>query len=493
MMTPLSTTEEQAELFALPEVHTRVPYFDADGRDELNLAEFPLASLSTRTSEEVKTLEFRDQIFDRATGVPVDRRLTVTAAEKFGLPNSLDDEIILALIQLSKKQGFTSRTVPFSRYEIVRILGWENNGWNYRRILQALDRWIGVTLKYENAWWDRENKRWTNETFHIIERLTDVRDSDGVERAAFVWSEVIFSNLQKGHLKPLDLGIYRQLKHPAAKRLYRLLDKRFYHRRKVQFDVLELAFHKLGISQIYELGKIKQRLQPAIQELENVGFLKTATPQQRYEKHGVGKWNIIFEKADPLPSSALASAEPAPLEASVSEIEEVLVKIGVSPKKACRLAATLPEDYLRHKVDELNHVLADGKTNIANPAGYLVKSIEENFTPPKDFKTAAQKKAEAAQRREQDDAKAKKEADAKAKKQQQEQAEEQQRLERQNKVAAYLATLPEDQREALISEVIRREKAAGNLLLSRPDAAFYEKARSLAIEEYVIQLLDNKI
>jgi hypothetical protein len=50
-----------------------------------------------------------------------------------------------------KKQGFMSKTVPFSRYEIIQILGWGKDIWNYHRVLESLERWTSITLKYENA------------------------------------------------------------------------------------------------------------------------------------------------------------------------------------------------------------------------------------------------------------------------------------------------------------------------------------------------------
>ena len=120
-----------------------------DGRDEPNLAEFPLAALSNRIASDQKTLEFKDTIFDKQAGQLVERKLTVAASDKYGLPNALDDEIILALIQLAKKQGFASKTVPFSRYEIIQILGWGKDTWNYHRVLKSLERWTSITLKYE--------------------------------------------------------------------------------------------------------------------------------------------------------------------------------------------------------------------------------------------------------------------------------------------------------------------------------------------------------
>jgi hypothetical protein len=114
-----------------------------------------------------------------------------------------------------------------------------------------------------------------NETFHIIDRLTEIKEADGKERAAFVWNDVLFNNLRSGHLKTLDLEIYRRLKNPTAKRLYRLLDKRFYHQKKVEFDLIELTHHKIGISQNYQ-GNLNQRLELAIKELEDVGVIKPA-------------------------------------------------------------------------------------------------------------------------------------------------------------------------------------------------------------------------
>lgn len=460
----------------------------SEGRDELNLAEFPLAALSNRVTEGQKTLEFKDTIFDRQAGKLIDRRLTVTAADKFGLPSAIDDEIILGLIQLSKKQGFATRTVPFSRYEIIKILGWEDESWNYHRIITALDRWTGVTLKYENAWWDAERKAWANETFHIIERLTEIKDEDGKERAAFVWSEVIWNNLKKGHLKTLDMDIYKRLTNPVAKRLYRLLDKRFYHRQRAQFDLVELAFNKLGISRTYLIANIKQRLQPAIEELEAVGFLKVSGKDKRYEKHGVGQWNVIFEKSRN--SETQDRIVPSSSETQ-SEIEVLLIEFGVSPKKASRLATTNPEDYLRHKIDEIRHLMEQGKEKIFNPAGYLIKAIQENYTAPKTYKTPEQRKIDEDLKAQRLEARRKSDAALEAvrlRKEEIRKAEEKDNLER---VQAYLNSLPEEERELVTAEAIRFEKAKGHGLLDRSEGLLLDILHQQAIAEYVLRLLKD--
>jgi plasmid replication initiation protein len=111
------------------------------GRDELNLAEFPLAAISHRVPRGCKTLVFEDRIRDRGRGQTITRRLTVTASDQFGLPTALDDDVIVGLIQLTKAaNGFTSRTVAFSRNSLIRLLGWPDNGQSYGRVHESLRR-----------------------------------------------------------------------------------------------------------------------------------------------------------------------------------------------------------------------------------------------------------------------------------------------------------------------------------------------------------------
>src|SRR5262245_57128913 len=119
-------------------------------RDELNFAEFPLASLSSTLPKGVKTLEFSDKIFDKSSNDVVTRRLTITASRKFGLPTAMDDEVILGLIQLTALAESVNKTVLFTRYELLKLLNWTDDSRNYARLKQSLNRWLGVTLYYDH-------------------------------------------------------------------------------------------------------------------------------------------------------------------------------------------------------------------------------------------------------------------------------------------------------------------------------------------------------
>ena len=161
--------EETGEIEQPEEIVSSV---DSGWKDELNLAEFPIAALTDRVPDGQTTLVFEDKL--EAPGQsPIVRRLTIMGTHKHGLPTSLDDEVLVGLIQLTKRRSnFTDPKVQFSRYELIELLGWPQSGQSYRRIEEALHRWVGVVLMYENAWWDNAAKSWVDENFHVLDNVT---------------------------------------------------------------------------------------------------------------------------------------------------------------------------------------------------------------------------------------------------------------------------------------------------------------------------------
>ena len=120
------------------------------GRDEMNLCEYPIASLTDHPPKGIKTLVFEDR----------HGRLTVIGSDAYGLPTALDNDVIVGLIQLTKlRNDFTDPTVTFSRYELLNLLGWPDRGQYYRRLNDSLHRWVTVTLKYDGCCWDNKQPR----------------------------------------------------------------------------------------------------------------------------------------------------------------------------------------------------------------------------------------------------------------------------------------------------------------------------------------------
>ncbi|MBN8550210.1 MAG: replication initiator protein A, partial [Deltaproteobacteria bacterium] len=274
-------------------------------RDEMNLAEFPLTVLSTRSNPKLKTLEFSDSIKGK-NGEVIDRSWIITGADKFGLPTSSDDEVLLGLLKLTVDDTFRDRKVFFTRYELLRILRWTTEGRSYERLQKALDRLSGVRIKATNAFYDNESKSHSTRNFGILDayEINDGR-STAPKPSFFTWSDVLFKSFQVGFIKKLDLDFYLGLESAVTKRLYRYLDKHFWYKSKVQVNLFVLAHEKVGISRNYAYASsLRQQLDPAIEELIRRGFLKGA------EYAGKGKdTEVILLAATGKPRSAMTALE----------------------------------------------------------------------------------------------------------------------------------------------------------------------------------------
>ena len=370
-------------------------------RDELNLAEFPIALLTDRVPSGQKTLEFQDEIYDQKRKQLVARKLTITGSDKFGLPTAKDDEVILGLIHLTKQaNNFTDRRVRFQRSDLIRLLRWPDTGQSYRRISKSLACWLGVTLYYENSWWDKQTGSWITKGFHIIDGF-EIADGDGRrERASvsllpceFTWNEVIFRSFQSGYLKSLNFDIYCEFKYPTTQRMYRFLDKHFYRKARLEYDLKTFACEHIGLSRNHTAAKLKEKLQPALEELEAIGFIEAMTREERYVQTGRGEWKIRFAKK--LSVKAVERPEPRAEQAEAKE----LVTRGVTAATAEELVAAFPAERIAAQVEVFDWLRSKKDKRIAkSPAGYLVKAIQDNYAPPSGFESKAdQEKRKAAE------------------------------------------------------------------------------------------------
>jgi hypothetical protein len=407
---------------------------DAGWKDELNLAEFPIAALTDRIPDGQTTLVFEDRL-ERRDSQPIVRRLTIMGTHKHGLPTSLDDEVLVGLIQLTKRRSnFTDARVHFSRYELIELLGWPQSGQSYRRIEEALHRWVGVVLMYEKAWWDNAAKSWVDEQFHVLDNVTlydrerwrtsnrlgktGKGERGGVKAdrpplplSSFRWNEVIFQSFQSGNLKQLDLEFYLKLRLPTTKRMYRFLDKRFYRRSQLDFDLRTLACEHIGLSRSYAPTELKRRLKPALEELEQLGFLEPLSPAERYCYVKRGTWRIILIRGQvTTPSRVSPEGEPEP-----AELIDLLKIRGVTAKTAQELVESHTSSRIRAKIEVFDWLIQKEDKRVGkNPAGYLVASIRSDYQVPGDYQSQPAKTTRALKHASKADQEARRKAAAKA-------------------------------------------------------------------------------
>ena len=59
-----------------------------------------------------------------------------------------------------------------------------------------------------------------------------------------------------------------------------------------------LCYHKIGMAQNQTTGHLKQALNRAIKELEDVGYIKKLPEKKRYIKKASKIWHVVFIKND---------------------------------------------------------------------------------------------------------------------------------------------------------------------------------------------------
>jgi hypothetical protein len=295
-----------------------------DGRDEMNLADFPISVLqrqqpSDANGQKLDTIVYESSRLDPGTRQRVSQRVTLQSSSRDGLPTPADEHVILALLYVAKHgTNFADATVHFAPGQLFEIMGWSPNGRSYRRLRGVLRRLKSLNVRYENAWWDAAGRAYEEEVATgIIAAYRIARQVSGPRRDAelqswVTWTPQFHESLQKGNIKRLDLELFFSLRSPAAQRMYRFLDKRFYNTPRLSLDLVEFACGHVGLTESDNVAVLKRRLAPAIAELEAVGFLRRAGAEERYQKVKAGVWRVHFQRESSEPvASAREEQDPS--------------------------------------------------------------------------------------------------------------------------------------------------------------------------------------
>lgn len=462
--------QEQIESISLEESNRAL------GTDELNLSEFPLAACGHRTNSPQKSLVFEDEIFDEGNQQLVQRKLIVSASDAFGLPTPVDSDVLLVLMHLTNcRTRFQSSTVNFTRYELVKFLGWDNSGKSYKRLEESLQRWASVTLFYNRAWWDRDRRRWRSQTFHILESL-DLRGREGRSgptddgQSSFTWNKVLFSSFQSNHLKRLDLGTYFRLQIPAARQAYRFLDKRFYRAQRFEMDLRVFACEHVGLARSYDNAQLKRKLIPALEELEAIGFLVPEPASKRFVRRAHGEWEIVLYRQSKGAAVPMSDEATTPLAAELTER-------GLRATIAAELVRAFPAKRIAEKI-ELHDWLMERKDKriSQNPSGFLAAAIRDDYKLPKGFISRAEREKQARAAVEKQQAAA-----------QSQQASEQQTATRQTAIA-YWQGLSEAERAALEAAAVA---AGSEELVEKYQQLGKSQFAEMLLKELVVNYLRN--
>lgn len=353
-------------------------------KDELNLAEFPIALPCHRSPRERSSIHVIETGLDHA-GRPVQREWQVYPSHR-GLPLATDEEVFLGLMHFLQQAGFKERHVYFSQNSLFSLLGWNKSRRSYERLEHSFDRLKGAVIKCKDSFWDNHDKCYVTRSFSILDSYAiyrrDVASTDTPFISSVSFSETIFDSFRAGFLKTLDLDLYLSLRYPVARKLLRLLDKKLYKNQLYEIELMRLA-SRIALTDSAYPADVKKHLKGPHEELIAAGFLKQVSFIQR------GRSVSIRYTINPRETWRLPPVTQVPVE---STLTAELVKRGVSRAIAITLLKVHGEKQVADKLEVFDHLVSEKSLQVTkNPAGFLRTSIEKDFAPPAGYISRAER------------------------------------------------------------------------------------------------------
>lgn len=348
-----------AELPEAAEAPMGMPELPRLGKDEMNLVEHPFAILS-KDSPPGAVIQQEWETRHPATGKVVKAVWRVAGDPELGLPTPADERVYLVLMELTREAGFREQTVAFTRYDVVKRLGWPLNQNSYAMLQNAFRRLKGVTITADNAFWDARSKVLRSVGFNILDfyniadekpgRKAKPAPGDATQRplplSLFKWSDVLFQSFQDGNIRSIDLAFVLSLKRPLSIRLFRYLDKKVFDGRPTfEISLSDLCLHLGMETRGRYASNLKAGLLPAHEELLEHGFLRSVSYSPLKGRKG-DKVCYVFPPRAELESPDATAALPAPLPGLGLGLEGLSLLPAAVPQSAAPRVVTPPTDAL---------------------------------------------------------------------------------------------------------------------------------------------------
>lgn len=464
------------ETYRLPAIPKRLTH----GADELNFAEFPICGFSSNPAHRAgEVVTFEDQVPDPLNpGRTVSRKLQIIPASKddpLGPLTPDDDWVLFGFIQLAKLQSWP-KILRFSRYQLLKLLGWQTNARDYQKLHNSLLRLKAYQFRYYNGFFDAKAKSFVTVAFDLFTKVwiyeqenSRTRPKPNPHQDAFifatsyvVWSDEIHDQFANKGVKGINFDFAKSLRRPLTRRLFRFLDKNFHWTEHLEYDLEQFSTAHLGLASGQEFRDLKKTIEPAIGELDRLGFLKPLTAKERYiklrrspkelsdltdtaiatekRKPRRFKYRIVFEKGSFDPTQHEKEIESWAEESSPKNqrMVQALTGRGISRKEATRMSSAFSSTIIRHHLDVFDFEIETGK-QIPNPGGYLRTRISENYGDPPGFIPRAERERVSKEKLERSESKIKR---AKLEKAERKKADEEHR----KRIDDYWKSLPKEDR-----------------------------------------------
>ncbi|MFC0618049.1 replication initiator protein A [Deinococcus budaensis] len=331
--------------------------------DELNLGRLGLICVQERIPDDYTRWEVAFEV----DGQPA--QLSCVAPSEFGgVPHGLDGDILNGILAIFLEQGAPeSGEVLTTPHQILQRAGLDTGGRYYQVLRASLHRLNSAKFVTQNAWRAHGQRRWTTQTFSLVEGLAYDSDDQTLGKGSVIHIRLpkpLVMSVRSKFIKPLDPILLEQLERPLARSVYRLLDAKRYDPTDPQVITMELHMSLISWGQECKLkdlvpSRIKRTLEKAHDDLKACGYLLAV----EYQGLGSGQ-EIVYRFGD-------GSNFGMDLAARITQY-------GVGHYVAQGIVQTVPREDLLHRLAKAEFLLRRDRERIQNRAGFVVTVLKDD-------------------------------------------------------------------------------------------------------------------
>lgn len=341
--------------------------------EEMNVLRLGLVSMQERIPVDYSSWEETFEI-DGQVG-----KVVCKALPEYGVPHGVDNDVITALITLFREQGDPEDgRMTTSAYSLLQLAAMDVNGAAYRLMRESLQRLWTTSYQISRLWRDHRRGRYTTVGLRIVHELEFTSSVEGEidndSAMVITLAPALVNSIRAGFVRPMDPRVARLLKRRSTRAFYRFLDAKrrdpLNPDRTSSFLQMSLMELKQACKIINEQpDKIRRSIEPAHQELLQIGYLINVTYVGRGAKQEVA---YTFNSQ---------MAEESPHLTFRAELEA----LGLKPPSLKHILGGLDTEEVRQRIGKARQVLADYGTPPRNPAAVAADVLKH----PEKYETSA--------------------------------------------------------------------------------------------------------
>ena len=304
----------------------------------------------------------------------------------FGLPGPFDKDILYAVIwdiEKNHQKPFHDPYVIRSWRHILDLAHKSYSSENIELAKTAVKRLSVITVYQSNAFFVKEAGKYRSEEsiFRPFTRVILKGERDGrdelIEENVLYFDPLLLSNINNRYVKPIDYELYMNLQRPLARRIFEILDPKFYALRKrkekrVNFRYSTLC-QLLPSRQQVHYSCARRIFDRAFDELYKSDYLADAEWTKTDDRHD---WLIHYVPGK-IPDGNGA------VQLSLAEAEKVDYRKSLTRRLQRYIPnASIPREIPDRTIDHFLYKIEEGEImpeKIKSPVAYMKGLTDEPF------------------------------------------------------------------------------------------------------------------